>query len=651
MTLAKKHYQRLWFPDPGSGGDIPSRAEYGMSKVRFDELFSEEFWRMVVDRVAQEAPDTLLLAEAFWLMEGYFVRTLGMHRVYNSAFMNMLRDEKNQEYRLAIKNTMEFDPQILKRHVNFMNNPDERTAVDQFGKSDKYFGICTMMVTLPGVPMFGHGQLEGFAEKYGMEFRYPKWHEQEDIDLVARHERQIFPLLRRRKLFAEADLFRLYDFYTSQGFVNEDVFAYSNQSGEQRALVVFHNRFAEVHGWINQSAAYPVKMGQESEKNLVQTSLAEALRLQNRGDAFTVFRDFVSGLEYIRPNTELFHQGLYLELNAYRCLVLMDFREVMDDGFHSFAQLNAALKGEGVHSIDEAHREHELRALLLPFTELVNPGMLKWLVENRVVVSGRMPKNFELAVAEADQKVSDLLSALNQFSDLEADPNPLQKELSQDLVSLLTAANIKKHLPAKIKPAAQKAVKLLLAGDGQNPGLSSDNPDVWGAFLCAVFIRKLGKISGENGFEARSREWIDERLFGKKIQAALQGFGLDSGTSQRCTDLVCVLTAIQGWYTPQRTARELARHLVESWLIDPAARQYLQVHAYDDVLWFNRESFEELSWWSIASEIISLNADPDKTPAGFEKALETCLQVMSRLEEIKQESGFQVEKLVDWVKW
>ena len=46
-----------------------------------------EFWREVVDRVATEVPGTLLLAEAFWLMEGYFVRTLGMHRVYNSAFM------------------------------------------------------------------------------------------------------------------------------------------------------------------------------------------------------------------------------------------------------------------------------------------------------------------------------------------------------------------------------------------------------------------------------------------------------------------------------------------------------------------------------------------------------------------------------------
>ena len=162
MTLAKKHFQRLWFPEPGTGGAIPSRAEHGLTKEQFDAAMPVEFWREVVDRVAQEVPDTLLLAEAFWLMEGYFVRTLGMHRVYNSAFMNMLRDEKNAEYRLVMKNTLEFDPEILKRYVNFMNNPDERTAVDQFGKEDKYFGICTMMVTLPGLPMFGHGQVEGF---------------------------------------------------------------------------------------------------------------------------------------------------------------------------------------------------------------------------------------------------------------------------------------------------------------------------------------------------------------------------------------------------------------------------------------------------------------------------------------------------------
>src|SRR5205085_11303670 len=191
MTLAKRHIERLWYPEPGTGGGIPSRAEHALPKEAFERLMPVEFWREVVDRVAAEVPDTLLLAEAFWLMEGYFVRTLGMHRVYNSAFMNMLRDEQNAEYRSVIKNTLEYDPEVLKRYVNFMNSPDERSAVDQFGTGDKYFGVATVMSTLPGLPMFGHGQIEGFTEKYGMEYRRAYYDERPDAGLVARHERQI----------------------------------------------------------------------------------------------------------------------------------------------------------------------------------------------------------------------------------------------------------------------------------------------------------------------------------------------------------------------------------------------------------------------------------------------------------------------------
>ena len=79
------------------------------------------------------------------MLEGYFVRTLGMHGEYNSALMNMLRDEENAKYRSYLKKTIEFDPDILKRYVNFMSNPDERTAIDQFGSGDKCFGVATVI--------------------------------------------------------------------------------------------------------------------------------------------------------------------------------------------------------------------------------------------------------------------------------------------------------------------------------------------------------------------------------------------------------------------------------------------------------------------------------------------------------------------------
>ncbi|MHC4780359.1 MAG: alpha-amylase family glycosyl hydrolase, partial [Planctomycetota bacterium] len=61
MTLTRRHYQRLWFPEPGSGGAIPSRAEKGLSREEFLKSMPAEFWREVVDRVKEEAPDTLLL--------------------------------------------------------------------------------------------------------------------------------------------------------------------------------------------------------------------------------------------------------------------------------------------------------------------------------------------------------------------------------------------------------------------------------------------------------------------------------------------------------------------------------------------------------------------------------------------------------------
>ncbi|HXD12012.1 MAG TPA: alpha-amylase family glycosyl hydrolase, partial [Anaerolineales bacterium] len=342
MTLAKKHIQRLWFPEPGSGGAIPSRSEHGMTRAEFDAAIPEEFWREVVDRVAAEVPDTLLLAEAFWLLEGYFVRTLGMHRVYNSAFMHMLRDEDNAKYRMAIKNTLEFDPQILKRYVNFMNNPDEKTAIEQYGNGDKYFGVATVLSTLPGLPMFGHGQVEGFREKYGMEFRKPKWDETPDEGLIAGHNWKIFPILHRRHLFADVEQFFLYDLFTSNGTVDENVFAYSNVHNDERGLVLYHNRFADTKGWIKTSAAYLDK----GTGDLRQKSLAEGLSLPFEG--YVIFKDYVTHLEYIRSCEELWQKGLYVELHAYQHHVFMDWRFVDDE---KWRDVDIALHGSGVESM------------------------------------------------------------------------------------------------------------------------------------------------------------------------------------------------------------------------------------------------------------------------------------------------------------
>ncbi len=361
MTLAKKHYQRLWYPLPGHGTGVPSRAEHGMDRASFDQVFPEEFWREVVDRVAAEAPDTLLLAEAFWLMEGYFVRTLGMHRVYNSAFMNMLKMEENAKYRQTLKNVLEFEPEILKRFVNFMNNPDERTAVEQFGKEGKYFGATVLLVTMPGLPMFGHGQIEGFHEKYGMEYRRAYWDEPVDQHFVARHENDIFPLMRRRHIFSGSEQFTLYDFYSGHS-VNENVFAYSNRNDGDRGLILYHNAYATTSGWIRTSCAV-LRKNDAGVNSLVQTTLGESLGFKGDGRHYYSFRDYASGLSYLRNGRDLCDRGLYVEMGGYEYHAFLDFQEIYDDDYGTWGALCYRLNGAGVENLDDEVKKVRYAAL------------------------------------------------------------------------------------------------------------------------------------------------------------------------------------------------------------------------------------------------------------------------------------------------
>jgi Alpha amylase, catalytic domain len=359
MVLAKRHVQRLWFPLPGAGGSIPSRAENAMSQEEFDALMPHEFWREVVDRVAVEVPGTLLLAEAFWLLEGYFVRTLGMHRVYNSAFMNMLRDEENAKYRSYLKKTIEFDPDILKRYVNFMSNPDERTAIDQFGSGDKYFGVCTLLATLPGLPMFGHGQIEGYTERYGMEFKQAKMDEYPNEGLAARHQQDIAPLLHNRRLFAESVNFVLYDLWGDHGTVDENVFAYSNRLHDQRAIILYNNCYGSTHGTIHLS----VGSWDKGSGTYRQRSLVEGLGLYVDDSMIIAYRDTARGLEYLRRSTDFDRKGLRVDLRGYQHMVLLDWRELRSTAEEPWDRLCDALNGEGVYSLNEALSKLRLRPL------------------------------------------------------------------------------------------------------------------------------------------------------------------------------------------------------------------------------------------------------------------------------------------------
>jgi glycosidase len=566
MTLAKKHYQRLWFPVPGHGSGVPSRAEHGLDQPTFDQVFPNEFWRDVVDRVAVEAPDTLLLAEAFWLMEGYFVRTLGMHRVYNSAFMNMIKMEENAKYRQTLKNVLEFEPEILKRFVNFMNNPDERTAVEQFGKEGKYFGATVLLVTMPGLPMIGHGQVEGFHEKYGMEYKRAYWDEPVDEHLVRRHEEYIFPLMRRRHLFSGSDQFVLYDFY-SGNHVDENVFAYSNRAGSERGIILYHNRYADTAGWIRFSCAI-LRKDAAGGSTLVQRSLGEAMDFNGDGRHYYTFRDYANGLSYIRSGRELWEQGLYVEMSGYEYHAFLDFKEIRDDEFGTWGTLCYRLNGAGVGSIDEEVKQVRFGA------------------------------------------ANDALRALlAKVVDVAAEPDAEAASMLPPLEPLLAA--FLKELAPQSREKAQRAVlatfgeEVSQALQGPFGTLLKDRGD-WLLLCSFLALHRIGELTGGDSAQA-----VDAFGLKRPVEEAFAGLPADESGEETSPlwpgewgDLLMVLLKHEAFLT--RCSTEGPEECCNELLDDDLAAVLMQLHEAQGVLWFNKERFELLlTWFARLSPFVS----------------------------------------------
>ncbi|MHC1697262.1 MAG: alpha-amylase family glycosyl hydrolase [Geobacteraceae bacterium] len=583
MTLAKKHFQRLWFPQTGLGGGIPSRAEHALGRARFDELFPVEFWREVVDRVASEAPDTLLLAEAFWLMEGYFVRTLGMHRVYNSAFMNMLKMEENAKYRQTIKNVLEFNPEILQRFVNFMNNPDERTAVEQFGKEGKYFGAAVLLVTMPGLPMFGHGQVEGFTEKYGMEYRRAYWSEEVDRHLVELHERLIFPLMKKRRLFSGAANFVLYDFRNGDT-VDENVFAYSNACDNERALIVYHNRFATSSGWIRTSCSRSAK-DISGETSKLQTTLGEALDINPDGRYYYRFRDSASGLEYLHHGKELAEQGLFLKLEAFECHAFFDFREIRDDDYGSWGKLCRELAGRPAASLDEELRQIQFSGSRASLAELITaaPDLLSILFDPATPAAESTAA--ELATLELLEK---FLCELQREGALSlAIPHSAQ-EILQKTTLLFGITRTKSR--KKGWQNARETLSTILATEEV----------CYTRTLILLFniFHHLAENLGEV-YRQHPEKLLVEFALSRTLATCFQRASIARHDSQPSAagnyeELLLKIMLGHQTFFQKRTEREIASQRMERLFADDDVQKFLYVHLSEGIEWFHRERLEEL---------------------------------------------------------
>ncbi len=651
MTLSKKHYQRLWFPEPGTGGAIPSRSDYGMTRHAFDEAMPEEFWREVVDRINSEMPNTLLLAEAFWLMEGYFVRTLGMHRVYNSAFMHMLMKEENNKYRELIKNTLDFNPEILKRYVNFMSNPDEETAVNQFGKGDKYFGVVILMITLPGLPMFAHGQVEGFSEKYGMEYNRAYYDEYSDENLIRRHEAEIFPLMKRRSLFSQVANFEFYDFNVDTGGINENVFAFANRDGSERALVVYNNAYAQCSGTINHSV---IKNNNTHTDNKRIVKLSEALQLNTGHSYFYSCKDHKTGLEYLLSGYEINEHGIYFSLSGYEYRVLINFNEIYD-ATGDYAKLFQMIKGVGVYSVSKKLEEMKLA----PLHDSLNYLLSKETFDDLTQVCFENVKADDSGTKVSNvirEKIYKVLNEIKMLKNISSDNDAVIRGIERDLTGIKSVCKLMIEIEKDDKQFESPFANLIL----KDPKIPNEKEIL---FTYIILKHSLSFYQMNN-----SPEILFEELL---LQKTLIDIFKDAGRSvenifEEASLIKALLSKHNLIHSKDLFVKGKENIFVSELINNRDVSAYLLLNEFEKIIYFNKERFENIVNWIFILSFISKDLMEQKVATGhsklehkssrnkekgkdnaFRSELGIALETLNLIKEKSDESGYRLITLTE----
>jgi len=329
-------------------------------------------------------------------------------------------------------------------------------------------------------------------------------------------------------------------------------------------------------------------------------------------------------------------------LQGYQYHVFLDFRLVWDDAGHPYAALERVLDGRGVPSIDEALREFNLRPIHQPFEALFSADFLKHWARS---FSHHKPEIRSALLEQVRaQFASNLLAfyqAVQGFVQSHIDVGNLVTRATQDLKCYQALFEI-------IQGTGRMAFSL--TAPEWSYGLSSVLD--WGLLFAYEICAPLGVILSGRMDGELSRTYLDEWLLHHRIVQVLISLGTEEADAWQRLDLLRALLTHAHWCTPGEDERRILP-LVEKWLADEALQRFLKVHRYQQVLWFNREAFEQWVWW------ISLIGALEKVKAiGMEHWLENpditllgaCWQRADMLLNAMEASGYQVLRLLEMLE-
>jgi hypothetical protein len=156
------------------------------------------------------------------------------------------------------------------------------------------------------------------------------------------------------------------------------------------------------------------------------------------------------------------------------------------------------------------------------------------------------------------------------------------------------------------------------------------------------FFSNLAGSSEEQTVDATNRQIADRRPISDLITSKLKELGFSDYEAYRGSQAVRWLIN----QVPPIDENMSSQEFLESLLADPLITDYLEIHTYNGVRWFNKEKFFDLVWYQRAVRFVrSASSDLESTEV-FEAILSQ-ERLLKELENAVEDSGYQLDKLIE----
>jgi len=246
-----------------------------------------EFWIEAIERVKQDHPDFLFLAEVYWGFEKR-LREMGFDFTYDKLFYDKLRYSTPSD----IRDYLLLNERYHQHLVRFIENHDEERAITAFGH-ERSLAAAIILATVPGLRLFHDGQMQGRSVRFPVQLIRER-EEAQDPEIIRFYERLL--AVCHSPAFHEGEWRMVEVNQAGEGNKTyQNLLAWQWQYTGQLKVVVVNYSPGHTDGW---------------------------LKLTSGGSGKIYLHDELTGLSTEQDAQQVANQGLYIRLNPWQAQIL-----------------------------------------------------------------------------------------------------------------------------------------------------------------------------------------------------------------------------------------------------------------------------------------------------------------------------------------